>query len=271
MKKLYLTYPFISRIALALLLGVVAIILGGIIENTINFRLPFPFTVVLLLVVATAIMYKIDHKSLRAIGLTITFKHIAYLIGGLLLGVILVAVTKFLQTIFSGGNFELSTMLNSTRLLNGLYLVLPSVIVQELMFRGYLFTKTIEKTGVVKANIIFAILFALVHVVDRDVLKNPMQIIVLTCLIPVGHLLFAVALLRSKTIFFPIGIHWGNNWAVNHLMGYADNDRTIFYATGMNYSQTWFNFICMLLIFLVVSLALTFCIWKWRRKVNSEL
>jgi len=28
-----------------------------------------------------------------------------------------------------------------------------------------------------------------------------------------GHLLYATALLKSKTLYFPIGLHLGNNWA----------------------------------------------------------
>jgi len=27
-----------------------------------------------------------------------------------------------------------------------------------------------------------------------------------------GHLLYATALLKSKTLYFPIGLHLGNNW-----------------------------------------------------------
>ncbi|MEI9943365.1 MAG: hypothetical protein WDN26_04020 [Chitinophagaceae bacterium] len=31
------------------------------------------------------------------------------------------------------------------------------------------------------------------------------------------HILFAAGLLRSKTLFFPIGIHLGYNWTQSHL------------------------------------------------------
>jgi hypothetical protein len=32
-----------------------------------------------------------------------------------------------------------------------------------------------------------------------------------------GHVFFAVALGRSQTLFFPIGLHLGNNWASKKL------------------------------------------------------
>ena len=81
-----------------------------------------------------------------------------------------------------------------------MYYILPTAAVQELMFRGYCFKKTIEVSNVVIANIIFAVLFMLIHVIDRDVMKDRGQLIFLAVSIPVGHLLFATALLKSKTL-----------------------------------------------------------------------
>jgi hypothetical protein len=37
-----------------------------------------------------------------------------------------------------------------------------------------------------------------------------------------GHLLFAVAITRSKTLFLPIGIHLGNNWAQRNLFSFQE-------------------------------------------------
>jgi hypothetical protein len=115
---------------------------------------------------------------------------------------------------------------------------------------------------VAKANMIFALLFMLVHVVDRDVLQNPAQLIMLLVCIPIGHLWFAAALLRSKTIWFPIGLHWGNNWAVMHLTGVRDSEQTLFYLTDQKLFTGWLPFVIVLLIFNVFFLLVTWITWK---------
>jgi membrane protease YdiL (CAAX protease family) len=143
--------------------------------------------------------------------------------------------------------------------------MLPTVMVQELMFRGYLFTKTISRYGIVWTNVIFSIVFMLVHVIDRDVLQNPAQVVILAITIPVGHLWFAAALLRSKTILFPIGLHWGNNWAVHHVMGMHGKQPAVFYFTGEQVHNTWTNLFIVLFIFNAFFLLVTWAIWKGKR------
>ena len=70
----------------------------------------------------------------------------------------------------------------------------------------------------IKANIIFSILFLSVHVFDNEVINSIPKIIFTVITIPIGHILFSVALLKSKSLLFPIGIHLGNNWASQHLI-----------------------------------------------------
>jgi membrane protease YdiL (CAAX protease family) len=132
------------------------------------------------------------------------------------------------------------------------------------VFRGYLFTKTIEATNIAIANVIFGIFFMLVHVLDRDVMQNTWQLIFLIVSIPVGHLLFATALLRSRTLYFPIGLHWGNNWASSCLVGYGKNENTVFHVSNPYMSESWTSFIIILVIFNGFFLLVTSIIWKWK-------
>ncbi len=187
----------------------------------------------------------------------------------LVIGIVALGISAYLRSLYTGEQWHISSFTDQSVLWKGLYYVLPGVLVQELMFRGYLFTKTIEVSSVVKANIIFSILFMLVHVLDRDVLQQPAQLIFLAVAIPVGHLLFATALLRSKTLFLPIGLHWGNNWAVNHLAGHTNNDHSIFYTTNSHIFSDWPSFIFLILIFNGFFLLVTFMIWKWPKTVSS--
>ena len=269
MKKIISNFPTVSRFVLAGLLFVVALVASGWIEKAFHITRNFPFVSIIFLIAGTWILYKTDNKSLKAIGLNVTVKHILFLLLGLIIGAVAFGIVIGLRSIYTGEEWHIRSVIDSKEFLRGLYFILPSVIVQELIFRGYLFTKTIEKTTVVKANIIFAILFMLVHVLDRDVLKNPSQVIVLAVSIPVGHLLFATGLLRARTLFFPIGLHWGNNWATNFLVNQA-NSHSILY-TDQKQIGSWFSFIVILLIFNGFYLLLTFLILKKKKKQSTEI
>jgi len=259
MRQLYLKFPTTARFLLAILLGTSALVLTGIFHKL----LPIPFIDVTLLTIATWILYRLDGKSLKALGLNITTRHFFFLILGLVIGVVALGFETFLRTIYTGEHWNINSSVNQLALWKTLYFILPSVVVQELMFRGYLFTKTIEVTNIVTANVIFSILFMLIHVLDKDALQNTGQLIFLAVSIPVGHLLFATALLKSKTLYFPIGLHWGNNWASFCLIGYGKNENVIFPITNQQVFTSWVPFIIMLVIYNVVFLLVTFVIWKW--------
>ena len=259
MKRLYPRFPTAVRFLLAVFLGASALVLTGVISK----YLPIPFIDVTLLVIVTWFLYKTEHKSIKAIGLNITAKHLLFLVLGLLIGITALGLENFFRIIYTGEHWNISSSIDQLALWKTLYFILPSVIVQELVFRGYLFVKTIEVTNVAIANVIFGILFMLVHVLDRDAMQNTGQLIFLIVSIPIGHLLFATALLRSKTLYFPIGLHWGNNWASSCLIGYGKNENTIFHINNPYVFQSWKSFMILLVIFNVFFLLVTFIIWKW--------
>lgn len=262
MKQIIHRFPFWSRILLALVLGCVSLFLSGTIYGLGPIKPYFPFVAEVLLILATWLLYCTDGQNLSALGLHPSLRNIGYLFGGLALGAATLMAATWLRTLYTGEVWHLSPYIDTKAIIKGLYYILPTVIVQELMFRGYLFTKTISRYGVVWANVLFSIIFMLVHVVDRDVLQNPVQVVVLAITIPVGHLWFAAALLRSKTLFFPIGLHWGNNWAVQYLAGMKGDPASVFHLTDQKVFTTWTPFIIVLIIFNIFFLLVTWAIWK---------
>ena len=255
-------YSVITRFVLAILLFALALVISVIIDNPM-LKEYFPYTSAILLGLATWILYKTENKSLKAIGLDWTIKHLYFLPLGLIIGALALLVAKYVRTIITGESIVMSTSVDYSSMLYALYAILPTVAVEEFLFRGYLFKKTIASSNVIVANIIFSMLFMLIHVLDEDVLQNKGLMILLIISIPVGHLLFATALLKSKTIFFPIGLHLGNNWATRHLVTSSDDANSIFYTVNNATFETWTSFIVVILLFNGVFLVLTYVIWKW--------
>ena len=262
MKNFIQKYPNLYRFSLSILLFACALFLSVLLNKGI-LKQYFPYTAAILLTVATWILFKTEKKSLSDIGLNLTLRNISFLPLGLLIGTIALLGAKYARALYTGESFAVSESIDYSSILTALYFILPTVAVEEFLFRGYLFKKTIEVSSVIKANIIFSIGFMLIHVLDENVLNNRGAIILLTISIPVGHLLFATALLKSKTLFFPIGLHLGNNWATRHLITNNESRDSILYTTNNATFDTWPSFIGFILIFNSVFLFVTFIIWKW--------
>lgn len=264
MKTIIKKHPNLYSYTLAILLFGCALSIS-VLMNKGFIKQYFPFTAVIFLAIATWYLYKRENKTLHNIGVNLKIKNLILLPLGALIGASIYLIAKYLRTVYLGETFNISSEINTQNILYALYAILPTVAVEEFLFRGYLFKKTIEISSVIKANIIFSILFMSIHVLDTDVLQNPGMIIMLTISIPVGHLLFATAMLKSKSLFFPIGIHLGNNWATRHLASMSNDGESIFYITNKVSFDTWPSFTTFILLWNSILLIATFIIWKWDR------
>ncbi|MGD2152956.1 MAG: CPBP family intramembrane metalloprotease, partial [Gemmatimonadales bacterium] len=79
---------------------------------------------------------------------------------------------------------------------------------EELLLRGYAFQALVEGAGVIVAVILTSGLFALIH------LNNPEVGWVALLNIGLAGVLFAAAYLRTRSLWVPIGMHWGWNFVM---------------------------------------------------------
>lgn len=262
MKAVLNKYPTLFSYLLAVILFALVLITSTIIEGPV-LKQYFPFTAAVLLFVTTWFLFKTEKKSLQAIGLNFSLRNLSFLPIGVLIGAMAFLMAKFVTALYTGESFAISDSIDYSAIFYAFYFILPTVAVEEFLFRGYLFKKTITTSNAVIANIIFSVLFMLIHVLDEEVLQHKGMMILLMVSIPVGHLLFATALLKSKTLFFPIGLHLGNNWATRHLVTASDTGDSLLYTLNKTTFDTWPSFIGFILIFNGVFLFVTYLIWKW--------
>ena len=269
MKHLLKQFPITTRFALAIFLMVAALALNIVVDGP-WLKANFPYLPVLLLLLVTWFLFRLDNKNLKALGMNISLGNVFYMLFGLLLGAIGFLAANYAKSLYTGESIVLSSSIDIWGIMASLYFILPTVAVEEMLFRGYLFKKTIEVSNVIVANIIFSVLFMLIHVLDGDVLQSPGMIVMLAISIPIGHLLFATALLRSRTLIFPIGIHLGNNWATRHLISSQEDGNSILVVLERTTFDTWPSFIGMLLLYNGVFVLAIFLIWKLTRSVRSD-
>lgn len=202
------------RIALLFISFVlITFILGGFVLNGL---LRIQSQVANMIVAAVLIfitwkIYRKEGKDLSELGLNFKLRNVGLGLGGFFLGGLFIIPLVYLIAFIQGNPVIFNQAFNGNYVLSGLWLLFPTVLLEELAFRGICYQKTVLLSGAVKANIIFAGIFILSHWINAASFGDPiaMTILLITGL---GHVLYATAFLRSKTLYFPIGIHLGGNW-----------------------------------------------------------
>jgi len=150
-----------------------------------------------------------DRPAWDALTLPLERESFRLLSLGFVVGALLISFDVLIAATLGGMNshFHL-TVHSANRALIVILLLAFGALLEELGFRGYPFQRLLESVGPVWAILLFSVLFSAVH------LANPANegfwtwSFANTLLVGV---LFAVAFLRTRSLWLPIGIHFGWN------------------------------------------------------------
>jgi CAAX protease family protein len=183
-------------------------------------QLPFRVLMMLGLLLAYSWMLAaFDHLSdnrLAAMGLPghgIAWQHSLF---GLLLGAAAALTTAAIIAWRSDFHIQASIHLHHDLpvFIVEVFIVLASgAMAEELIFRGYPFQRLVDAIGAPGAIAVLSVLFGAVH------LRNPnASAIGFVNTIVIGAV-FAIAYLRTRTLWLPFGIHWGWNAMLGAVIG----------------------------------------------------
>jgi membrane protease YdiL (CAAX protease family) len=154
----------------------------------------------------------------RALGLWLHAGWLRDFFVGSLIGIASLALATAIATAGGGLSFTVSArdalLQVAQTLLFSALLFIVAALAEEALFRGYpLQTLTRAKLAWL-AVLLTSIPFAAVH------LKNPNVAAGFTFInTALAGVWFAVAYLRTRSLWFPLGIHWAWNWALGSLFG----------------------------------------------------
>ena len=277
MRKLLSLYPTATRLVLFLLVAVLCFPAAFLISSFFPLQgmqyTAFSYYIIaLLLLLLTQLLYKSEGKNLSAIGLDLKHRHLIFLASGFAIGLLFFCLLFLLQSLFNGLRLSFNPKVSYLLVLGGLLISLPQVLVEELIFRGYPFDRTVRAIGTVMATIVFALLFVIWHWAALNAWGSfgQMASLLVTGL---GHILFAIALFRSGTLYFPIGIHLGNNWVSRYIFSYqtagvvntSETNDSLFIISGGG-SNALTGILISYTITIWCFLLFTFFIWRWGKK-----
>lgn len=100
---------------------------------------------------------------------------------------------------------------NLREFLNAFWWTLKSVLFEELVFRGALLFLAIKYLGKIKACVLSAIIFGVYHWFSYSVFGALVPMIHVFIVTTLGGLMFAFAYAETKSMYFPIALHFGWN------------------------------------------------------------
>ena len=176
-----------------------------------------PLPVVFLLLV-TWVCMRLHRQPLAEVGLRLDAKWLGQALAGIALGSALMLAVTALVYAAGGVRFSLEPAHGLAPLAYGAWLFAWVALLEELLFRGFVFQRLVDGLGASAALLLMAALFVVAH------LGNPgmegateFWASIDTAL---GGVLLGLAYLRTGSLALPIGIHFGWNWVQGSLLGF---------------------------------------------------
>ena len=264
------TYPNLSRLLLYVVLTLIALFLVDFLPLPSGTKQVFPFVGLILVVLANWILYKTENKDLDELGFNLKRLNLKYLPIGLALGIIAVLLGYYLKCFLTGDKIIFNQSINYLDILKHLYWILPTAAVQEFICRSYAYKKLISIYNLRIANLVAVIVFMSMHNIFNIGILGA---IFYSISIIIGHFVFANALLRSGTILFAVGIHWGSNIANNQLFTEEKQSTSIlFLEKAVQEESTGFNPLGISLYIIALNIGFIL-LWiflnRWRKRKKN--
>jgi membrane protease YdiL (CAAX protease family) len=159
----------------------------------------------------------LEGLPIRALGWTFSNRWLKHLILGLATGTFAILLASAIAFAFGGLRFQLNQSAGSSAIWLTLAVSLLIFIVgaasEETIFRGYML-QTFSRADFAWLAIIFtSVFFALMH------LGNPNANGISSLNTALAGILFGVAYLKTRTLWFPFGLHLTWNWVQGAFLG----------------------------------------------------
>lgn len=189
----------------------------------------------------------LEHLPFKALGASFSNGWFRNLILGMLIGSTALAFAVLIAWVFGGLSFELNRDIDRSaialQLFVALLILIPGAAWEEALFRGYILQMFVRSGYGLFGIALTSILFGSGH------FTNPNATLISIVNTALAGIMFALAYLKTRDLWFPFGIHLMWNWmqgavfgievsGLNHIAGSTllkEIDRGPLWLTGENY------------------------------------
>lgn len=162
---------------------------------------------------------RLEGNPLSSLGLRPDRTFLREALLGTLGGAVLMFLTAGLILAFGGLHWVRTPGVGAAQLLAGAWFYLAVAFLEELLFRGYPFQRSVRGLGFLGAQLTFAFVFAYGHW-DNPGMAGATKAWA-TLNIALAALLLGLCWRRTGSLALPIGVHLGWNWTQGNLLGFG--------------------------------------------------
>jgi uncharacterized protein len=166
----------------------------------------------LILVVANWVALRREGESLADVGLTLDARRAREFALGFLVSAGLFAAVPLARAIAVGATWELRGRDGLQAAIVGLPVAFLLMFPEELIFRGYAFRRLIDVCGTRAAVVASALLFGVYHLAQSGFGYRGIGAFWVVAMPALGGILFGLAMVRTRGLALPVGLHLGGNW-----------------------------------------------------------
>ncbi len=166
------------------------------------------------LIAAWVMLAAVDHRSFRTLGISFYRGWLRELLMGVAVGAGLIALVVGMLVTAGLVRLEVAAAgVAAARFLGLSGFILLAAAWEEVVFRGYAFQRLVESVGPLSAILVLAVLFGAVHI------PNPSATPLSTANTILAGVLLAVAYLKTRGLWLPIGLHFAWNYLMGPVLG----------------------------------------------------
>jgi uncharacterized protein len=174
---------------------------------------------VILALLATWACTRLRKEPLSSVGLRLDSRWFREAAVGTLLGIAMLLACAGMIYAIGGVRFELDPARSASALLIGLYFFLFTALLEEILFRGFIFQRLLDGIGTWPGLIAMAALFAVAHAGSPG-MEGTTEIVAFMDIFLAG-LMLGLAYVRTRSLALPFGLHLGWNWTQGHVLGFG--------------------------------------------------
>ena len=173
----------------------------------------------LMSLLATWVCTWLRKEPLASVGFLLDRRWMKEIAWGTLIGMGVMLAAAGMVWAAGGVRFELDPARSLKTLGYGVYVMLFVALFEENLFRGFLFQRLLDGTGVWITQVALALFFALAHWGNPGM--NGATKLWATINIALAAVFLGLAYLRTRSLALPIGIHLGWNWTQGNVLGFG--------------------------------------------------
>lgn len=166
---------------------------------------------ILILIPFSWIVLRFGGERLSSLGFRPTYNRIVEFTTGFLLVALFAVVYYVIFIIALDAEVSFNNSYSLLEFLSSAWWTLRSVLYEELVFRGALLVLTMKYFGKLRGIFLSSIVFGIYHWFSYGVFGEIPQMINTFIITGVGGIAFAFAFAQTKSLYLPLGLHFGWN------------------------------------------------------------